>query len=44
METAGVQLCAAVIVTAAVADFDGSATLLATIDTVGEEGTVDGAV
>jgi hypothetical protein len=43
-EIAGVQVCAAMIVTAAVADFDGSAALVATMEMLGEAGTVDGAV
>ena len=43
MDTAGLHAGAA-IVTAAVADFDGSATLVAVIETVGVAGTVAGAV
>ncbi len=43
-EIAGVQVWEAVIVTVAVADFDGSATLVATTEIVGELGTAEGAV
>jgi len=43
-EIAGVQLGAGTMVTAAVADFEGSATLVATICTPGDAGTEAGAV
>ena len=43
IDTAGLH-AAAVIVTVAVADFDGSATLVAVMETVGVDGTVAGAV
>lgn len=44
METGGEQVCPLVTVTLAVADFEGSATLVATMVTVAGEGTVAGAV
>lgn len=44
METAGEQVCPLVTVTLAVADFEGSATLVATMVTVAGEGTVAGAI
>lgn len=43
-EIAGLHVCAAVIVIAAEAAFEGSATLVATSVTVGAAGTVAGAV
>ena len=42
-EIAGVQVCAEVTVTVAVADFEGSAALVATMETVGVPGTAEGA-